>query len=94
MANKNSDKITDERLESLIGSVVSTLDFHGVTIKGMKLSRLGLPSFKVAVSKKKRSKSLDDTLNFTYWTLWTLLYGKYEDSKSELKLNLDYTEEE
>lgn len=82
----------DKKLEGLVESVVDTFAFQGVKITNLELTRSGVPHFYVTVSKQKRSKSLEETLNFTYWTLWTLLYGQYDSSKEELEINLSYEE--
>ena len=82
----------ESKLDLIINSVVDTLKFHGVTIDNIELSPRGIPRISVSISKSKRYKSLDDTLDLVYWTMWILLYGKYDESKEELKINLDYIE--
>lgn len=80
-------------LENLVESVVTTFKFHGVSITGFDLDEEGVPSFSVIISEKKRRKSLEDTLNFVYWTLWSLVYGKHEESSTE-RIILNYKEVE
>lgn len=84
----------EEKLEQIVKSVVDTLKFHGAEIKEMTISRKGIPCFKIRVSQKGVKKSLQDTLDLVYWTLWTLLYGKYDESKKDLVVGLDYEEVE
>lgn len=85
---------SSERLDEVVQSVIDTLNFQGVTILEMDILEDDIPYFKVAMSKKKRYRTEQDTLDFVYWTLWSLIYGKYSEDKSDLKIVLDYKEVE
>lgn len=92
MVNQDKSNSLDKKLDDIINQVIDTFSFHGVSVTDMTLEPDGTPSFSVSISKQKRYRTLDDTLNFVYWTLWTLLYGEYAEEKSDLILNLDYKE--
>lgn len=82
----------NNKLDELISKVISTFKFHGISIKEMRFDE-GIPTFDIEISKSKRFRSLDDELDFAYWTLWTLIYGEYSKGRSE-KINLNYNEVE
>lgn len=83
-----------DNLNEAIQAVVDTFKFHGVSITNMDISGY-IPSFDVIVSKSQKIKSLEDTLDFVYWTLWTLIYGKYDKEKFfEKEIELNYKEVE
>ena len=80
----------DSELNPVIDQVIDTLKFHGVEITNVSITGWS-PSFKIIVYSKSLKKDLQTTLNFAYWVLWTLVYGKYSDDKSNLKIALDYS---
>lgn len=82
------------KLEECVNKIIDTFKFQGITVANMELSKEGIPSFYVQVSRKSRYRSLDETLTFAYWTLWSLLYGEYSEDKSHLKISLNYEEVE
>lgn len=82
----------NSKLDELISKVISTFKFHGITIRNMKFEG-GLPEFDIEISKSKRFRDLKDELDFAYWTLWTLIYGEYSDSRTE-QIVLNYVEVE
>lgn len=83
-----------EVIDNAIGQVVDTFKFHGITITAVDLSSKGCPVINIKVSKRKMYRTLDDTLNFAYWALWTLFYGSYSEGKEHYKLELNYEEVE
>ena len=88
-------KMSDlEVMDNAISQVIDTFKFHGIEIASINLLEDGCPEVNIKVSTSKRFKPLDDTLNFAYWTLWTLLYGSYSEDKNYLKLELNYEEVE
>lgn len=96
-----SENINDEVLatdskviDEAIGQVVDTFKFHGITITSVDLLSEGCPVINIKISKQKMYRSLDDTLSFAYWTLWTLFYGSYSKDKDSYKLELNYEEVE
>lgn len=96
------DDITNEEtlatdstiIDNAIDKVVDTFKFHGITIMSVDLLTEGCPSVNIRISKRKMYRTLDDTLNFAYWALWTLFYGPYDKSKDQYKLELNYEEVE
>lgn len=82
-----------ETIDTAINQVLDTFKFHGITITSVNLLKEGYPSVNIRISKQKMYRTLDDTLNFAYWTLWTLFYGSYDKSKDQYKLELNYYEE-
>ena len=80
-------------LQVKVDSVINTLKFQGVEIVSVNITDT-IPKFKVTISRKVMSKDINFVLTFTYWTLWTLVYGKISKSNENYKIELDYKEVE
>ena len=87
----NSENI-DKQLDDILAKVIDTFAFHGVTITSMDILPTGKPIFSVTINKQKMYRTLQDTLDFVYWSLWTLLFGEYSEDKKSLELILNYKE--
>lgn len=80
----------ENNLDELISKVITTFKFHGVEIKKMKLNK-EVPEFDITISKSKKIRDTKEELDFVYWTLWSLIYGKYTEGRSE-EIILNYKE--
>lgn len=84
------DKSEEVILDNAVSQVVNTLKFYGVEIINMEVSEKGPPSFKVQIISSKSKREIKDTLNIVYWSLWSLVYGKYTDENKNNKIVLNY----
>ena len=81
----------DKQINEAINQVIDTLKFNGFTVERFDLSNKGVPQVDILINTQTQFRSLEDTLDLTYWSFWTLLYGPYDEEKSKrLKLNLNY----
>lgn len=77
------------KIDNAVTQVIDTLKFYGVELVGME-SDLKVPSFRVKVTDSAMKRDLEETLNITYWILWTLTYGTRDKDNESLKIDLKY----
>lgn len=82
--------IDNKKLDNLIIKIVDTFKFYGITIDYMTLEHK-IPEFGISVSQVSMKYDLNKTLDFAYWTLWSLIYGgDPHDIKEGQEIILNY----
>ena len=80
---------TPQKIDEVYAKITDTFKFHGVTLVDVDIDS-ECPTFYINISRKAVKKTIDQVLNFAYWTLWTLTYGEYALDKMNDKINLNY----
>ena len=79
-----------KKINTAVEQVINTLKFYGVELVRMELKDNRAPFFQVKIIDDLMKRDLNTTLNITYWTLWTLIYGSRDDTNHNLSIKLEY----
>jgi len=71
--------------------VVNLLKSQGVVLRNINCDKED-PEFTIDIQKDKMIYSLEDTLRSCYGILWTMTYGKLNDSNKDYRISLMYNE--
>lgn len=74
--------------EKVVNHTIAALSSMGVDLISLDISN-NTPIFYISINKLKFD-TIDDLLNSVYWVLWTLVYGKQDDSNKDLSIELKY----